>query len=150
MISMPIPRTSFIYPMKAVRVHVRYAARCRLFRSGSTVSFRNGSRITKNSNPVIDIFPDAPAGVAAHRPARTVRIVHHHAEIRLVARRDQHQPVAADPKVPVAEAARQRGRVVHPLLKRIDIDVIVAKPLHFGEFHARRFPPFRSIILIRS
>ena len=136
--------------IKNRRAHIDADALCppvfngQVQRLHAGIGFQRHHRLIRHA-PVVDIFPDAPAGVAAHRPARTVCIVHHHAEIRLVARRDQHQPVAADPKVPVAEAARQRGRVVHPLLKRIDIDVIVAKPLHFGEFHARRSLPSRSI-----
>ena len=103
------------------------------------IGFQRHHRFVRHA-AVVYVFRDASTCVAAHRSARTIRVVHNHAEIRLVARRDEHQPVAAHAEMPVAHAPRQRRQIVCLLFKRVDIDVVVAQSLHFGEFHECCFP----------
>ena len=94
---------------------------------------------------VIDVLADAAAGVAAHVALGAIGVEHAHAEVRRIGGTDEHQPVRAHAEVPVADARGERAGVVHMLLKRIDIDVVVADALHFGKLHRFRLPSVCSL-----
>ena len=82
---------------------------------------------------VVDIFRQGAQGVAAHLPFAAVGVEHPHPELPPVRRTNQHQPVGADAEVPVAHPPGQRARIVNLLSDGVDIYVIVAIGLHFGE-----------------
>ena len=124
----------------------RFDARKRLQRHGSLA--RHAA--------VVDVFANAARRVAAHRALRAVRVEHDHPEIGDVAGRDDDQAVRADAEMAVAQGPGQRRKILRMLLKAVDINVVVAKPVHLAELHrqpsvterpwrqARQAPPSAS------
>src|SRR5262249_14142180 len=85
---------------------------------------------------VVDVLGDAAQPVAAHFRLAAVGVVHPHPRVGLPRRANQDQAVAADAEMPVADRARERCRISgEPLGETIDVNVIVAAALHFGEAH---------------
>lgn len=84
---------------------------------------------------LIEVFPDAAAGVAAHPAFGAVGIENAHSEVRLRARRwfDQHEAVGANAGMRAAPVAGRRGRVGNRIQGRIDIDIVVPRTVHFRE-----------------
>ena len=85
---------------------------------------------------IVDEFGDAPDGVSAHLRLGPVGIEHPHAEVGRVGRHDEHEPVGADPEMPVAHERRDSRGLVDRLLEAVDVDVIVAASVHLGELHS--------------
>ena len=85
---------------------------------------------------IVDVFGDAPHAVAAHFRFAAVGVEHPHAGIGLFGRADQNQPVRADPLVPVGNGDRQPRNVSRDGFREaIDVDVVISRPVHLGEFH---------------
>jgi len=84
---------------------------------------------------LVHILSDAAAGVAAHLGFRTVGVEDAHAEIRLAGRAYQHQPVASDARMGAAPRHRQLFGIRQGIYQGVDVDVVVACPLHFGKFY---------------
>ena len=80
---------------------------------------------------VVQVTAHTAGPIAAHPGFGPVGIEDAHREIRHVRASDQDQPVGADTRPPVAPAAGKRGRIVNGALQDIDIDIVVAQPLHF-------------------
>lgn len=94
---------------------------------------------------LVDVFPDAARGVAAHFAFAAVAVEDAHPEVRDLRRLDQHQSVAAHAEVGAAHPHRQRSGVADGLLKAVDINVVVSDALHLGKTHngrslSRKFP----------
>src|SRR4051812_30445840 len=82
------------------------------------------------------VFRDATNPVAAHFAFRSIDIEHAHAHIGFVGWQDEDQPVGTDPKMPVGDFARDRGRISDVFDEAVDVNVIVADAVHLGEPHA--------------
>jgi len=83
----------------------------------------------------IKIFGQAADAVAAHLGLGAVGVEHPHFYIRRLRRANQNQTVRADPKMAIAHPHRQPAGVFNSLLEAIDINIIIAQPLHFNKFH---------------
>ena len=86
---------------------------------------------------IIGVLGHAADAVAAHLRFGTVGIEHPHPDIRTLRRHDQDQPVGTDPEVAVGEPNGKLLRVSNRLPEAVDIDIIISRALHFGEFHKR-------------
>ena len=84
---------------------------------------------------VIRIFSHTADAVAAHRAAGTVQIVHIHAAVCHLRWGNQNQSVGTNSKMAVTDGNRQLLRIVYRFFKTVDIDIIIAKSLHFCKFH---------------
>ena len=84
---------------------------------------------------VIRIFSHTADAVAAHRAAGTVQIVHIHAAVCHLGWGNQNQSVGTNSKMAVTDGNRQLLRIVYRFFKTVDIDIIIAKSLHFCKFH---------------
>ena len=76
-----------------------------------------------------------PAGIAAHACFRPVGIEDAHGEVGYGRPSDEHQPVAPDAEVRATPCLRATHGVGQAETCGIDIDVVVARTLHFGEFY---------------
>src|SRR5262245_1063406 len=84
----------------------------------------------------MNVLRDAADAVAAHLPFRTVDIEHAHLGVGDLRRADEDKAVRADAGVPVADGAGEGARVTRLRLPHaIDVDVVVADAVHFGELH---------------
>ena len=106
---------------------------------GDAAGFQ-GQAVPVPQPPLSDVARHAPGGVAAHLALAAVGVEDAHGKIRDPAGADQHQPVRADAPVPVAQAHGKGRRIRHPLLKGVDIEVVIAQPLHLGEAHPHPSP----------
>ena len=85
---------------------------------------------------VVNVFRHAADAVAAHFRLGAVGVVHPHSGVGLIARADQDQPVAADAEMPVGNPPGQRGRIGGKRFREtVDVHVVVAGSVHFGEVH---------------
>ena len=85
---------------------------------------------------LIGILRHTADPIAAHCALRSVGIVHDHAAVCRPRGRDQNQSVGPDPEMPVADTHCQRRRVLHLLFKRIDIDIIISRSMHFRKMYS--------------
>ena len=143
-------QTGYLLAVDLRRAHVhadtahRAVLHCQLQHLDTSARFQRDAGFVRQP-AVVDVLADAAAGVAAHIALGAVRIEHAHAEVRHIGGADEHQPVRAHAEVPVADARGERAGVVHMLLKRVDIDVVVADALHFGKLHRFRLPSVCSL-----
>src|ERR1700687_3770623 len=85
---------------------------------------------------VINELRDASDPVAAHFRLAAVGIEHAHARVRLVGGADEDQPIRTDPEMPIADGPAQSSRIMrHRVAEAIDVDILVADAVHFGETH---------------
>src|SRR5437660_12053086 len=85
---------------------------------------------------VINKLRDASDAVAAHFRLAAVGIEHAHARISFVGGANEDQSVRADAEMPIADGpAQARGVVRHRVAQAIDVNVVVADAVHFGEMH---------------
>ena len=82
---------------------------------------------------VKDVLCHAADAVAAHFALAAVQVEHAHFGIGHLRGADENHPVAPNALVPVGEADSQSRRVLHLLLKAVDVDVVVAAAVHFGK-----------------
>src|SRR5260370_10413724 len=86
---------------------------------------------------VIQEFGDTADAVSAHLGLAAVGVEHAHTGIRLVRRADQDQAVRADAEMAIADGTAKSCRIMrNRVAKAIDIDIVVARPMHLGETHA--------------
>ena len=97
---------------------------------------------------VVEIFPHAADGVAAHIPLAAVRIEHTHLCVRNFAGADEDDAVPADPLVPVRKAHRRAGRIGKLFLQAIEIDIIVARTVHFCKLFQHTSSRFCYLTLV--
>ena len=90
---------------------------------------------------VVDVFAHTPDPVAAHRSPAAVGVIHLHAGVGGGRGADQDQAVTTNAGPPFAQPPGQAGRIGHCGREGVDVHVIVADAVHFGErqFH-RRLP----------
>ncbi len=87
---------------------------------------------------IVEVLGHATDTVAAHLRLGSVGIEHPHASVGLRALADQDQAIAADAQVPVGDFPGQHiGLRGNRFAEAIDVYVIVARALHFGEVHVR-------------
>jgi len=83
---------------------------------------------------VVAVSRHAADAVAAHFGLGAVGVEHAHTHIRDFGRQDENHAVAAHGKPPRAQFHGQRAQIAgQGFLKTVDVDVIVAEPVHFGE-----------------
>src|SRR5262249_32017629 len=99
----------------------------------------DGERRPRGPAAVEHELGDAADAVAAHLGAAAVRVVHLHAAGALgpVAGADDDEAVRAHAAVAVGEAPGGARGLGDLLPRAIDVDVVVAEPVHLGEFHGR-------------
>jgi hypothetical protein len=83
---------------------------------------------------IIDKFTNTAATVAAHHRLRAVGIENAHTEIGNVRAPDEYQAVTADTGVKTAPLYRFYFGVSQLGARRVNIDVVVARAMHFGKF----------------
>ena len=81
-----------------------------------------------------------PAGIATHRRLAAVGVEKTHAEVGngRVRTADEHQAVATYAKVAVAPLDCSRAGIGDVILCCIDVDVVVASPVHFGKSYLHK------------
>ena len=85
---------------------------------------------------VVDVLGDAADAVAAHFGLGAVGVEHPHLGVGAVDGADQDQAVGADAEVAIGDRAGEgRGVGGNRLAEAIDVDVVVAGAVHFGEEH---------------
>lgn len=72
-------------------------------------------------------------GIAAHFRLAAIGIEDAHGKIGALGGGKQHQPIAADSGVAVADAAGKTGGLIDGLGTAVDEDIVVAAALHFEE-----------------
>ncbi len=92
-------------------------------------------RVVLGQAMVKRIFRDAPHPVAAHLPLAAIGVEHAHADVGLVGRQNQDQPVRPDPRMPIRNRNRQARGISYVLGKAVDVNVVVADAVHLGEAH---------------
>ncbi len=100
----------------------------------------DGEILLRRKPPVIDIFGHATDGVPAHLALGPVRVIHAHLEIRLVGGANQHQPIAPDPEMPVADEFRDFTGIRERLPQAVHVNIIIPYPVHFRKFHPAPLP----------
>src|SRR5262245_49171752 len=92
---------------------------------------------------IVEVFCHTANAVAAHLRLAAVGVEHTHAGVRLFRRTNQDQAIGADAEMPIADGAAQRSRIARRRsTKAIDVDIVVAAALHFGETHVVFSKPF--------
>ena len=96
---------------------------------------------------LVEVLAHAAQGVAAHLRLAAVGVEDAHARVAACGGQDQHQPVGANAEVLLAELLCQRRGVacLHaPGVLAAEKDKVIAKAVHFDEFHPSisRFFPF--------
>ena len=86
---------------------------------------------------LVHVLADAAGGVAAHLGLAAVCVEDAHAEIRRLAGLDEHQAVGAHAEVGPAHLNGQGSGVADGFLKAVDVNIVVAGTVHFGEAHGR-------------
>ena len=85
---------------------------------------------------VVDVFRHATNAVAAHLGLAAVGVEHPHAGVGDRGGMNQDQPVGADAFVPIADGDRQPRQIGgEEFLEGVDIDIVIARTVHFGESH---------------
>ena len=83
---------------------------------------------------VVDVLGDAADAVAAHFRLGAVGVEHPHPGVGPLAGTNEDQAVAADAEMAVGDSPRQFGGLLgHRFGEAIDVDVVVARPLHLRE-----------------
>ena len=101
----------------------------------------DGDAVLPRQAVVVEVLGHAPDAVAAHLALGAVGIEHPHPGVGPFRGHDEDQAVGADAEVPVADGHRQAGGIGRGRLPEgLDVDVVVADPVHLGEFH-RKFDP---------
>src|SRR6185312_13804954 len=96
----------------------------------------DGQRRFADKAVIVDIFRHTANAIAAHFRLAAVGVIHAHARVGLVGGTYKDESIGTDAEMAVADGPAEAGRIVrHGVREAIDIDVIVAAPLHFGETH---------------
>ena len=82
---------------------------------------------------VVQVLGHAAHPVAAHPALAAVGVENTHQPVGPLAGADEDDPIAPHALVPVREPHRQSGGVLYRLFKAVDIHVVVAAAVHFGE-----------------
>ena len=92
---------------------------------------------------VVSILPHTADGVAAHFSLAAVEVEHSHPHVRDGARHDEHHAVAAHAEVAVADARYRADQLFFTrkrvLFRQVEVDIIVARSVHFHKFHINSF-----------
>ena len=84
---------------------------------------------------VVQVLADAARGVATHAGLRAVVVEDAHGEVAHSRGADEHQTVPADALVTVAPQHRKMFGAGQREAHGIDVDVVVARAVHFGKFN---------------
>ena len=84
---------------------------------------------------IVGVLGDTADTVAAHFTFGAVGVEHAHPHVGFGAGKDENEPVATDAKMPVGDFLSGDGGVGHGFGEAVDVDVVVAEPVHFGELH---------------
>ena len=138
---------------RRAHVHAGVGANAVLHRQRQRLDSRaglHGQPIARNQARVVHVLADAADGVAAHVALAAVLVEHAHPAVRRLRGQNQHQPVRADAEVRPGHGHGQRRRILRcGIAKAVDIDVIVAQPVHLHKLHRfilRLSGSFSSII----
>src|SRR5262249_25892560 len=107
-------------------------------------------RIHPRQAVIVHIFADATDTVAAHLAATPVGVVHLHASVGSVGRADEDESIATNASAAVADLLRHRGWIRHLGDESIDVDVVVADAMHFGEKKFHRTVSLASVASVAS
>ena len=89
-----------------------------------------------NDAAVVDVSGDAADAVAAHLGLAAVGVEDPHPRVGFLRWTDQDQPVSPDAEMPIADRSAERRRIARRRsAEAIDVDIVVAAALHFGETH---------------
>ena len=105
-------------------------------RENAAAGFDRERRLLRDAM-IVNEFRDTTDAVAAHLALAAVGVEHAHAGVGFFRWANEDEPIRADAEMAVADDFRQGDRVFRSgLANAIDIDVVVAGALHFGEAHA--------------
>jgi hypothetical protein len=100
----------------------------------------DGHGVVLGEAVVVGVLGDAADAVAAHLALAAIGVEHAHADIGVVGGEDEDEAIGADAGVAVGDEAGDLAGVGESFLEVVDIDIVVADAVHFGESHGVGFP----------
>lgn len=118
--------------------------------AGKGLEGSNGASV--GQSVVINIFAYAARGIATHLSFRAVGVEHTHPEVGNIGGEDKDDTIASNAEMAVAHSASEGGDIVRNRGRQaVDINIIVACALHFGEgncFHLFAIGMFQAAKVI--
>src|SRR5262249_54438085 len=99
-----------------------------------------GQRRFRSDAMIMDELAETAQAVAAHLRLAAVGVEHPHARIGPLRGTDKDEAIRADATMSIADDLAQLGGMLwRRVMDAIDVDVVVAQPVHLPEFH-RHYP----------